>query len=257
MPFKRSNSAVWWFVILFVYIIYGQLTVVQPVLNVYYFMISTTLISLKLAFAFYYSVKSKPCYVERASGEEFEFKNLLKTVPSQYLCADCKVIRPPRSHHCQVCNRCTDRYETHCTWMNNCVGRGNSNHHMILVFYVWLDVFLLGWISMSTVRVTECAPYGHPEDHYQTPCYYRALCLGCNNLYWHYLVTISDMLICFFFMAFTTWPMIRTWINYCKGETSYERFYRTAKVKDGEFAGNEKFEKFTTTQRQAIDSKQV
>ncbi len=31
-------------------------------------------------------------------------------------------------------------------------------------------------------------------------------------------------------MAATTWPMIRTWINYCKNETSNERFARNART---------------------------
>ena len=39
------------------------------------------------------------------------------------------------------------------------------------------------------------------------------------------------MIICFFFMIVTTWPMIRTWINYCKNETSYEGFVRSARKK--------------------------
>ena len=109
--------------------------------------------------------------------------------------------------------------------MNNCIGRGNSNYHMIFVFYVWLDCFLLGWISMTMIEITEC---NHSGD-YTTPCYYEALCVGCNNHAIHYLVAYGDMIICFFFMIVTTWPMIRTWINYCKNETSYEGFTRSAR----------------------------
>ena len=142
-----------------------------------------------------------------------EFGQVLKMLPGNKLCPYCKVIKPPRSKHCHTCNKCTDRYETHCVWFNNCVGRGNSNTHMIFVFYVWLDVFLLGWISMSTIGIEHCDT---EHIHYDTPCYYAVLCLGCDNYYVHYIVTIGDMIICFFFMAVTTWPMIRTWINYCK-----------------------------------------
>ena len=92
---------------------------------------------------------------------------------------------------------------------------------MIFVFYVWLDAFLLGWISMVMIGTQHC-----DDEHitYDTPCYYRALCVGCNNWYIHMWVCIGDMVICFFFMAVTTWPMIRSWINYCKDQTSNERF---------------------------------
>ena len=190
-------------------------------MNVYYFMISTTLISVKLIVSWWFGIRSNPGYVERMTNDDgdnerkdmLEFNELLKKLPGTKLCPYCKVIKPPRSKHCQACNKCTDRYETHCVWMNNCVGRGNSNLHMIFVFYVWLDVFLLGWISMSTIGIEHCDT---EHIHYDTPCYYAALCLGCDNYYVHYIVTIGDMIICFFFMAVTTWPMIRTWINYCK-----------------------------------------
>ena len=99
---------------------------------------------------------------------------------------------------------------------------------MIFVFYVWLDVFLLGWISMTMIGVKHC---DDEHVHYDTPCYYRSLCVGCNNHTVHYIVAVGDMIICFFFMIVTTWPMIRTWINYCKNETSYEGFVRKARKK--------------------------
>jgi hypothetical protein len=208
------------------------------VMNVYYFMISTTLISVKLFAAWYFGMKSNPGYVERDSIEEadserkdkLEFGEVLKKLPGSKLCPYCRVIKPPRSRHCQACNKCTDRYETHCVWFNNCVGRGNSNYHMIFVFYVWLDVFLIGWISMTMIGVTHC---DDEHVHYDTPCYYRSLCVGCNNLAIHYIVAVGDMVICFFFMIVTTWPMIRTWINYCKNETSYEGFVRKARGRHG------------------------
>ena len=80
---------------------------------------------------------------------------------------------------------------------------------------------------MDSIGIEHC-----DTEHikYDTPCYYQALCVGCNNLYVHYIVTYGDMIICFFFMAVTTWPMIRTWINYCKNETSNERFARKART---------------------------
>ena len=245
MPISRSNKQAVLFAILFWYVLITQIVVIQPVLNVYYFMMSTLLISIKLFMAWYFGLRSNPGYVERDQRSEtavenedegseplkvrepMKFGQLLKQLPGEKLCPECKVIKPPRSRHCQACNKCTDRYEAHCVWMNNCVGRGNSNYHMMFVFYVWLDTFLLGWISMSTIGVTHC-----DTEHitYDTPCYYQALCVGCNNLTVHYIVTVGDMIICFFFCIATIWPMIRTWINYCRNETSNERFARTART---------------------------
>merc|ERR1712032_1049196 len=100
----------------------------------------------------------------------------------------------------------------------------NSNMYMVFIFYVWLDVFLIGWISMSSIPVTHC-----DEEHYGTPCVYSSLCLGCTNLGIHYIVTIGDMIICFFFMIPTTWYTIMQFVNYGRGETTNERFARAAR----------------------------
>ena len=67
MPIERNNRSSVLFVILFFYIVITQIVVIQPVLNVYYFMISTVLISVKLFAAWYFGMRSNPGYVERGS----------------------------------------------------------------------------------------------------------------------------------------------------------------------------------------------
>lgn len=82
---------------------------------------------------------------------------------------------------------------------------------------MWLDVFLIGWISMASIPVAKCE-IAH--------CVYEKLCVFCNVKAVHYFVTVFDMAVCYFFFVPTTWMCCCQCINFFKGKTSYERAQR-------------------------------
>ncbi|KAL2934279.1 putative protein S-acyltransferase 16 [Bienertia sinuspersici] len=50
-------------------------------------------------------------------------------------CQKCSHYKPPRAHHCRVCNRCILRMDHHCIWINNCVGHANYKVFFVFVLY--------------------------------------------------------------------------------------------------------------------------
>lgn len=98
------------------------------------------------------------------------------------VCAACLVVRQPRSKHCSACKRCVTRFDHHCPFVNNCVGKGNHRYfvgfllfasvslisHDLLVyeFFTSIDATCLAEINASVTlpifTMMHCLFIGHP-----------------------------------------------------------------------------------------------
>jgi palmitoyltransferase ZDHHC13/17 len=89
-----------------------------------------------LEIIFFIGISNKnPGFIEKTNESLLE---LCKKYDFFQICPQCVVKISPRSRHCECCNKCVEKFDHHCPWVNNCIGAKNLG-----IFYGFLLVTLL------------------------------------------------------------------------------------------------------------------
>jgi len=65
------------------------------------------------------------------------------------LCVYDEIIRSETSFHCTICNKCVEKFDHHCPFINNCLGA--RNHNLFLVFIFTYTSFVI-LVFVETIR---------------------------------------------------------------------------------------------------------
>lgn len=114
---EKNDKTVVFFMVLLTIAAAFSIIFVLPVLKSKVLAIVWLVINVMVLMSFLLSVIIDPGFVTK--DDKYDFQELLNEIDPVYLCPDCSVLRTPRSRHCNLCNRCVERYDHHCPYINN------------------------------------------------------------------------------------------------------------------------------------------
>lgn len=152
-------------------------------------------------------------------AEEFEKENLIK----RKVCRLCDTYKPPRSHHCSVCNCCFLKLDHHCYLFGSCIG---FQKYKIFVQFLIYNLFFMGY----TLAVLVCEiDYKNVDVSFNVFYTINVIVLGISLIY-NLLTLINHCLL----ISLNETTIENSALNtYFKGDNSYNHIFQEGPIAEG------------------------
>lgn len=89
-----------------------------------------------------------------ATPQKYQDVNLNGVMVRMKFCKTCSLLRPPRTSHCGKCGVCVEKFDHHCPWVGNCIGKRNYRLFLLFISSLSLTEAFFFLICLSHILKT-------------------------------------------------------------------------------------------------------
>jgi palmitoyltransferase ZDHHC13/17 len=95
-------------------------------------------------------IRKDPGTVKKSS--EVSFVKLNKFFEPSFICPTCEILKPKEARHCYICNKCIDRFDHHCQWVDTCIGHDNHSIFYVYLVTIWSYLALIDFVAITSLN---------------------------------------------------------------------------------------------------------
>mmetsp|Transcript_9204 Transcript_9204/g.9567 ORF Transcript_9204/g.9567 Transcript_9204/m.9567 type:complete len:531 (+) Transcript_9204:37-1629(+) len=140
---ERNNTNIYFFLIAHLLCEFLYFSVVLPFLDRKLVVILSAIALALVMLVYLYLIFSDPGRKKNRNPSRTLYNLLVTGESITDYCPCCSVRVVPYLKHCTICDICTEGFDHHCYWINNCIGKYN-----ILIFRIFLVLVMINLVIM-------------------------------------------------------------------------------------------------------------
>jgi len=160
------------------------------------------ILNITLLILFIYLICSDPGYIKNFEKIK-DFQSLLFKKKETFLdfCFKCSVFKTESIKHCSICDKCCKRFDHHCLWLDNCIGKNNYFFFKLILYNSFFDIsitIIISIVSICIFFVTDnLKEHNNKVENINATYKFLKYCLGKLEIDSNYIHIISIIILCF------------------------------------------------------------